>query len=200
MAYDIRNSFDKSYHRKVNRARIFVKRLPRSRNIYAVAHFDLIGSTKKMQKNQEETITEMLMHNKICRDLIEANKGTVIKELGDAVLATYPNAPTACQSALNIIHNLQKYGKGIVTKVTITAGALEKITTSNEPDVYGIPVNLCNRMSKYTSAHSIVIEEKRYRIIKSWLPKDERIRYGRSQTVDLMDFKSTAIRKITLRC
>lgn len=194
------NSFDKDHYRQVNKARKFIKRLSRTSGIYAVAHFDLTGSTKKIQKNQEKTITEMLMHNKICRNLIKENRGTVIKELGDAVLATYPNAPFACQSALNIIYNFQKYGDGIVTKVTITAGTLEKITTASEPDVYGVPVNLCNRMSKHTSANSIVIEEKRYEDIKSWLPKDERIKYCRPKKVKLDDFKPIVIRKITLKC
>lgn len=194
------NSFDKNYSMKVRAARTFVKQLPRTSGIYAVAHFDLTKSTKKMQINQEETITEMLTHNKICRNLIEEGRGTTIKELGDAVLATYPNAPIACQSALNIIHNFQKYGKGIVTKITITAGTLEKITSAKEADVYGVPVNLCNRMSKHASSNSIIIEDKRYDDIKSWLPKDDRIKYGRSKTVKLDDFKDTKIRKITLKC
>lgn len=174
--------------------------LIRTNDIYAVAHFDLTRSTKEMQIDQEKTITKMLIHNKICRNLIEENGGTVIKELGDAVLATYPNAPKACQCALNVIHNFKKYGKDIVTKVTITAGTLEKIKTAKEPDVYGVPVNLCNRMSKYASPDSIVIEEKRYEDIKSWLSKDKRIKFCNPKKVKLVDFKPTIIRKITLKC
>ncbi len=194
------NHFDKNYSSKVIDARKFVKKLVRESGIFAVAHFDLTGSTKKMQIDQEGTITEMLTHNKICRNIIEENGGTVIKELGDAILATYPNAPKACQCALNVIHNFKKYGKGIVTKVTITAGTLEKVKTAKEPDVYGVPVNLCNRMSKHASKDSIVIEEKRYEDIKSWLPKDERINFCRPKKVKLDDFKPTTIRKITLNC
>lgn len=153
-----------------------------------------------MSKNQEETITEMLNHNRICRNLIEENNGTVIKELGDAVLATFQNAPKACQSALNIIHNFKKYGTGFCAKVTITAGTIEKIKTSKEPDVYGVPVNLCDRLSKYTSKDCIIIEESKYQDIKSWLDIDSRIRYGRSQQVDVTDFGVEKIRKIRLNC
>ena len=194
------NSIDENYKNQVSAARKYVKNLIRRSDIYAIAHFDLTGSTKKMIKDQENTITEMLTHNKICRNLIETNGGVVIKELGDAVLATYPNAPKACQSALNVIDNFQKYGQGIVTKVTITAGTLEKVKTAKEPDIYGVPVNLCDRMSKHTSSNSIVIEEKRFEDIKSWLPKDERIKFCPSKKVILSDFKDIEIRKIVLKC
>ena len=194
------NSIDENYKNQVSAARKYVKNLIRRSDIYAIAHFDLTGSTKKMIKDQENTITEMLTHNKICRNLIETNGGAVIKELGDAVLATYPNAPKACQSALNVIDNFQKYGQGIVTKVTITAGTLEKVKTAKEPDIYGVPVNLCDRMSKHTSSNSIVIEEKRFEDIKSWLPKDERIKFCPSKKVILSDFKDIEIRKIVLKC
>ena len=199
MTNSITNHFEGNYPKKITKARTFVKNLTRKRGIYAVAHFDLTSSTKKMQKNQENTITEMLVHNKICQNLIKENGGTVVKELGDAVLATYLNAPVACQCALNIIHNFKKYGKGIVTKVTITAGTIEQIKTTKEVDVYGVPVNLCNRMSKYATSNSIVIEEKRYEDIKSWLPKNDRIKFCKPKTVELNDFKRTTIRKITLK-
>ena len=194
------NSFDTNYSKKIKQSRLFVKELSRKRAVCAVAHFDLTKSTKKMIKNQEETITEMLNHNKICRSLIEANGGTVIKELGDAVLATFHNAPKACQSALNVIHNFKKYGKGICTKVTITAGTIEIIKTSKEPDVYGVPVNLCDRLSKHTSKDCVVIEESKYQDIQSWLNKDKRIRYGRTKSVTVNDFGTEKIRKIHLDC
>ncbi len=195
-----RNSFDANHYKKIVDAKAFVKSLERELSICAVAHFDLTQSTKNMIKNQEETITEMLKHNKICRNLIEENGGVVIKELGDAVLATFQNAPKACQSALNIIHNFKKYGKGICTKVTITAGTIEKIKTSKESDVYGVPVNLCDRLSKHTTKDCIIIEESKYQDIQSWLDKDKRIRYGKSKIVNVNDFGKETIRKIKLVC
>lgn len=195
-----RNSFDTNHPKKVADAIKFVRKLKRERSVCAVAHFDLPHSTKNMIKNQENTITEMLDHNKICRNLIKENGGVVIKELGDAVLATFQNAPKACQSALNIIHTFKKYGEGVCTKVTITAGTIEEIKTSKEPDVYGVPVNLCNRLSKFTSKDCIIIEESKYQDILSWLDKDKRIKYGKSEVVDVTDFGKEEIREIKLEC
>ena len=74
------NLIDENYKTKVVAARKYVKNLIRRSDIYAVAHFDLTGSTKKMIKDQESTITEMLTHNKICRNLIKANGGIATLE------------------------------------------------------------------------------------------------------------------------
>ena len=115
-------------------------------------------------------------------------------------MATFHNAPKACQSALNVIHNFKKYGNGLCTKVTITAGTIEIIKTSKEPDVYGVPVNLCDRLSKHTSKDCIVIEESKYQDIQSWLNKDKRVRYGRAKNFYVEDFGTKTIRKIQLNC
>ncbi len=67
------NPFDSNHPKKISDAKSFAKKLKRERSVCAVAHFDLTKSTTKMIKNQEETITEMLNHNKICHNLVEEN-------------------------------------------------------------------------------------------------------------------------------
>ena len=140
----------------------------------------------------------MLTHNKICNDIVEENGGQVIKEMGDAVLAVFSNFPSACECALNVIHNLRKYQKGIHTKVTITVGTVEEISTRLEPDIYGAAVNLCERMSKYADEDSILIEESRFEEVSHWLPKDKRIKICRPREEDLREFRTLSLRKITL--
>jgi hypothetical protein len=189
-----------TYSKHVINAPKFVKKLKRNKQIYGVAHFDLPKSTVKMIKDQPIAITEMLLHNRICRGIIEENGGRVIKELGDAVLATFQNAPTACECALKVIHNLKKRGKGVRTKVTITAGTIEKISTNGKPDVYGLAVNLCNRMAKKACVDAVIIEETRFREIKDWLPPDQKIKFGRPKFVKLDDFGRIKLRDITLDC
>ncbi|MHB8546499.1 MAG: nucleotidyl cyclase domain-containing protein [Nitrosotalea sp.] len=194
-------SFDTASHSKhVTGAPKFVKKLKRNKQIYGVAHFDLPRSTKKMIDDQPKAITEMLLHNRICSGIVKENGGRVIKELGDAVLATFQDAPTACECGLKVIHNLKKRGKGIHTKVTITAGTIEKISTDGKPDVYGLAVNLCNRMAKKARVDAVIIEETRFREVKDWLPPDKKIKFGRPKWVKLDDFGYLELRDITLDC
>ena len=186
------------YKKQLKNIPKFVNSLKRKKDLYAVAHFDLPRSTQAMKLDQPKTITKMLTHNQYCRKIVEKNRGTVIKELGDAVLATFQNAPLACECALKVIHNFKKYGNGIHTKVTITAGTIEKISINNKPDVYGLPVNLCNRMAKYAKIDSILIEESRFKEIKYWLPNNKKIKFCKPKEEQLLDFGYVNLRKITL--
>lgn len=194
----ISNPILRNHHDSITNARQFVKNLPRNEFIAVIAQFDLPRSTKKMMIHPKKTVTEMLQHNRICIDIIEANGGKVVKELGDAVLATFQSVPLACECALNVIHNFRKFGGGLCTKVTITAGRIEKVLTRCEDDVYGVPVNLCNRMATCAKNNSVIIEETRYDEVRYWLKENAEVKYCRPKVETLKDFGDVELRKITL--
>ena len=64
-----------------------------------VAHFDLVNSTKQFVKNQNQRkgIVNMLKHNEICKQFINKSGGTVIKDIGDAVFASFTSPQTVIQ-------------------------------------------------------------------------------------------------------
>ena len=192
-------STNENCKKEVIDAKKFAKKVKRQKNIHTVAHFDLPKSTQKMIDNPHDTITEMITHNKICRNIIEKNNGKIIKELGDAVLATFKNSGIACECAIKVIRNLKNHGSGMQTKVTITTGTIETVTTDKKDDIYGIPVNLCNRMSKHAKVDSILIEDSRYRPIKDWLQGARNIIYCKSNTERLNDFGDVCLRKIMVK-
>lgn len=173
-----------------------VKRLEpkRKQKTVVVVHFDLPESTKKIAKkgNAGKTITEMLRHNRICINIIEKHCGTIVKELGDAVLVYFKDFMEACRCALRVIYNIKKYGYGIHTKVTVSVGDIEIIKTRCEPDIYGPPVNLCERMSKFAEKDTIVLEFSHLKetlppLIEDsieWLPKNTTISYCKSPKTD----------------
>jgi class 3 adenylate cyclase len=203
-------SNDNNCKDEINKAKKFVNKLGRDdRDTYTVAHFDLKGSTKLMQADAYSAITKMLLHNKICRNIIEKNDGTIIKELGDAVMVTFKGTGKACECAIKIIRNLKKHEKEIRTKVTISHGTLWNIKTTNDDDVYGEPVNRCTRMSKYAKEDCILFEEKAYTTIQYYLQDDTHIKYRKvkcnkkdrkvecdGNDIILDDFGSTPMRKI----
>lgn len=171
-------SSDDNCENEIKKAQRFVSKLDRNdRKTYTVAHFDLRGSTKLMQADDYTAITKMLLHNKICRNIIEKNNGKVIKELGDAVMVTFNGTGRACACAIKIIRNLKKHQQDIHTKVTISHGTLWNIKTTKEDDVYGEPVNRCARMSKYANEDCILFEETASDTIKLYLEDELNIKY-----------------------
>ena len=206
-------SNDDNCKNEVDKAIKFVTRLTRNdRNTYTIAHFDLKGSTKLMRADALEGITKMLLHNKICRNIIEKNKGKVIKELGDAVMVRFKTTGKACECSIKIIRNLKKYEKNIKTKVTISHGTLWNIKTDKMDDVYGEPVNRCTRMSKYAKESCVLIEESAYESIQLYLQDQKNIKYQKvvceknnskvecdGKDIVLDDFGITPMRKIIVR-
>jgi class 3 adenylate cyclase len=137
----------------------FVNDLDRPKLLSVIVHFDLPNSTEEIVLHPHNTITKMLKHNKICTQIIKKYGGRPIKELGDAVLAEFMTVAQAILCAKEAISYLKKSKCKICTKVSITLGRIEKIKTRKEPDIYGIPVNLCSRMSEEVDSESIIIEE-----------------------------------------
>ncbi|PJC51303.1 MAG: hypothetical protein CO032_00155 [Nitrosopumilales archaeon CG_4_9_14_0_2_um_filter_34_16] len=192
---------------EILKAKKFVKNLKnknkfskKQRDTFSVVHFDLRGSTKLMRKDPLVSITNMLLHNKMCRNIVEKNQGTVIKELGDAIIVVFKSTALACECAIKIIRNLKKHGGGIKTKVTIASGTLWTIKTTNEDDVYGIPVNMCTRMSTHAQENCIIFEENAYVSVQNWLLDDKKIKFKKvtrnGKNIRLNDFGPTPMRKI----
>lgn len=192
---------------EILQAKTFVKNLKKNkrfsknqRDTFSVVHFDLKGSTKLMRKEPLTAIDNMLLHNKMCRNIVEKNGGTVIKELGDAVMAIFKNSGLACECAIKVIRNLKKHGGGIHTKVTVGSGTIWNIKTAKEGDVYGVPVNLCTRMSAHATEDCILFEENAYGLVHDWLSDEKKIRFvkvkSKGEDLKLRDFGSVPMRKI----
>ena len=190
---------------EVTKAKAFISNLKKrdkfsqkQRDSYSVVHFDLKGSTRQMRKNPTKTITHMLLHNKMCRNIVEKNGGITVKELGDAIMVSFKTPGNACECAIKVIRNLRRHGGGIHTKVTVGSGTMWKIRTANEDDIYGVPVNLCTRMSKYAKEDQILFEEKMYTQLHDWLVEEKKIKFGRAHSNKLRDFGDVSMRRITV--
>ena len=141
------------------KAKTTIDELDRPKLLSVIVHFDLPNSTEEIVLQPHNTITKMLKHNNICTQLIKKYGGIPIKELGDAVLAEFMTVAQAILCAKETISYLKNSKCNICTKVSISLGRIEKIKKRKEPDVYGIPVNLCSRMSGIVNDNSIIIEE-----------------------------------------
>lgn len=162
----------------------------------------MLGSTRKMMGRPYDTITDMLLHNRMCGNIIRRHGGIVVKELGDAVMAFFKTEGEACECAIRVIRNLKMHGRGIRTKVTVASGTVWKSNTHRGDDVYGLPVNICNRMSKHAKEDCVLMREISYVYVQNWLHRDKDIRFVKvkklGKDVDLDDFGPTPMRRIVV--
>ena len=158
------------YERELRKATKAVGGMPLVPRHGAVAFFDLPGSTNLMKKDPRKAIPVMLLHNAMCRAIIEPNGGNIVKELGDGLMVHFPNMGVAVSCAHKVVQNLLLYGGPIRTKVSIAVGTVWKIDSPHGGyDVYGTPVHVSARMSEHARMDTILIDEREKEPVIEWL-------------------------------
>lgn len=186
------------YRRELQKAARIVDSTDLAPSHGAVAFFDLPGSTSLMKKNPREAIPTMLLHNAMCRVIVESNRGYVVKELGDGLMVHFANIGAGVKCALEVIQNLLQHGGSICTKVSIAVGAVWKVESKHGGyDVYGTPVHTSARMSEHARKNTILIDEKERDQVTEWLGRGAVI--TRSEKIELRSYGTTNACRISVK-
>ncbi len=120
---------------------------------------DVVGSTRIYEALGDQRAREVIA---VCLDLMqgatEKNRGTVIKTIGDEVMATFPTADDGLNAAAQIQRTisthpaLQIEGQAVSVRIGVHFGpvVLEK------HDVFGSTVNTANRMTSQAKSGQIM--------------------------------------------
>lgn len=120
---------------------------------------DVVGSTRIYEALGDQRAREVIA---VCLDLMqgatEKNRGTVIKTIGDEVMATFPTADDGLNAAAQIQRTisthpaLQIEGQAVSVRIGVHFGpvVLEK------HDVFGATVNTANRMTSQAKSGQIM--------------------------------------------
>jgi len=116
----------------------------------AVLFSDVVGSTRIYEALGDQRAREVIA---VCLDLMqgatEAHRGTVIKTIGDEVMATFPTADDAMNAAAQIQRSitthpaLQIEGQSVTVRIGCHFGPV----VLERHDVFGSTVNTANRMT-----------------------------------------------------
>jgi class 3 adenylate cyclase len=112
-----------------------------ARSTAIVLFTDLVGSTE-LRSGLGETAAEALRHrhDALVTAAIEAGRGTVVKNLGDGIMATFTGAADAVGAAVAIQQGLERHnrvgGTALAVRVGISAG---DVVFEND-DCFGTPV------------------------------------------------------------
>ncbi len=125
----------------------------------AVLFSDVVGSTRIYEALGDQRAREVIA---VCLDLMqgatEANKGTVIKTIGDEVMATFPTADDALNAAAQIQRSITTHpALQIETHaVSVRIGCHFGPVVLERHDVFGATVNTANRMTSQAKSGQIV--------------------------------------------
>jgi class 3 adenylate cyclase len=125
----------------------------------AILFADVVGSTQLYEQLGDSKAREMVGRCvEIMRDVTETNHGTVIKTIGDEVMATFgvaDDAMAAAKSMQEKITNAQdlshEHGH-----VAIRVGCHFGSVVQEQRDIFGAAVHTANRMTSQAKAHQII--------------------------------------------
>src|SRR6202041_2819259 len=161
----------------------------------AIVFADVVGSTKLYELLGDLRARDMVS---TCIDVMRAatdqNHGTVIKTMGDEVMATFPTADDALNAAAQmqkqiVLHPALKVGE---QAVAIRIGCNFGPVVLENRDIFGSAVHTANRMtSQATAGHIVPTPTMGERVSSDWRAQVRQIDVatlkGRSSEVALFE-------------
>lgn len=127
---------------------------------------DIAGSTALYERaGQAQAFRLVQEHFKILFAAVAAQGGTVVKTVGDAVMAVFPTGLAAVDAALAIqgeIRNLDARGlldPGTMVKIGVHQGACVAATANERADYFGTTVNIAARVEQCCRGGQINLTE-----------------------------------------
>lgn len=125
----------------------------------AILFADVVGSTQLYEQLGDGQAREMVGRClQIMREATEANRGSVIKTMGDEVMSTFPTADEAMNAARQMQERISaspelSHEQG---QVSIRIGCHFGAVVQEQRDIFGSAVHVANRMTSQAKAKQIV--------------------------------------------
>ena len=132
----------------------------------AILFTDIRGSTALYQRIGDLNAYELVQqHFDWLREATVRHGGAVVKTIGDAVMAAYPDAAHAVAAALEMRAAAERYNQGqpdrpVALKIGIHHGTAIAVTLNDELDYFGQTVNIAARVQAMADAQEICLTDE----------------------------------------
>jgi TolB-like protein/class 3 adenylate cyclase/Tfp pilus assembly protein PilF len=144
--------------------------MSRTRLLAAIMFTDIVGYTALMGDDEQKAFDLLDKNRKLQQPLIKKFGGRWIKELGDGVLASFPNAADAVHCAIAIQQACTD-----IPYLTLRIGIHSGDVMFEENDVFGDCVNIAARLQTLAPVGGIWISEQVYKSIANYKDVDARL-------------------------
>jgi class 3 adenylate cyclase len=125
---------------------------PISRKLVTVLYTDIVGSTARAVAMGDETWSTLLsVHHSAIRDAVERHDGTLIKTMGDGVLATFDRPTLAVRCALAICRHADE--EGVQVRAGVHAGECEV----TDDDISGVAAHIGSRIMALAGPGEVLV-------------------------------------------
>lgn len=130
----------------------------------AVLFTDLRDSTAMYARvGDAKAFGQVMRHFDILQARVAAGGGTVVKTIGDAVMAVFPSMANAVEAALDAQAELAHPpggGPPMTLKAGVHFGPTIAVTLNDRLDYFGTTVNVAARLGGLSSGHDLVVSQR----------------------------------------
>jgi class 3 adenylate cyclase len=117
---------------------------------------DLKGSTELYERVGDLAAYDLVRaHFRILNEIVVAEKGAIVKTIGDAVMATFPTPDRAMSAALKMREALKDLKGDLLLKIGIHEGPCLAVSLNDRQDYFGRTVNIAARVQGLATSRSI---------------------------------------------
>ena len=130
----------------------------------AILFTDLQGSTALYQRVGDLRAFEMVRaHFSLLKECVASSGGAVVKTIGDAVMAAFPEPREAVEAAVQMHRRIEKVaGPELLLKVGLHEGPCIAVQLNDRLDYFGQTVNLAARVQGQAAGGEIVLSESSF--------------------------------------
>src|SRR5438067_1633662 len=132
------------------------------RSTAIVLFTDLVGSTEMRSRLGDEAAEEVRrQHDRLVADAIQANRGRLVKKLGDGVMATFTGAADAVAAAVRIQQALNRHSRSgqSVAPLEVRIGLSAGDVALEDGDCFGTPVIEAARLCAAARGGQVLVTE-----------------------------------------
>ncbi len=137
-----------------------------------VMFIDIVGYTEKSSSSDMSNIIELIKNfEDITIPTIKTYKGTLIKKMGDGLLAIFKHPLNAVLASLEIQQKIAEYNELRVANEKFQAriGLNTGLVIRKDNDIYGDVVNVASRMETSANPGDILLTENTYNEVKEYI-------------------------------
>ena len=132
-----------------------------TRQLAAIMFTDIVGYTALMGSDEQKAMQLLEQNRNLQKPLIEQYRGKYLKDIGDAILASFSSAGDAVSCAL-AIQNALSDDQELTLRIGIHLGDI----TFKDEDVFGDGVNIASRIQSIADPGGIYISESIHKAIR----------------------------------
>ncbi len=150
--------------------------MSQTRQLSAVMFTDIVGYTALMGNNEQKAFELLRINRQLHKPVFEEFGGTLVKELGDGIMATFPAVSNAVYAAIKIQEKCAEAG-AFELRIGIHQGEV----VFENGDIFGDPVNIASRLQSAAPPGGIFVSESVQRDISN--KRDIRSEFVRMETL-----------------